>query len=571
MAEKKTKKPATNAEDFISSAYSLFEEFRQAYESEWARLAKNERLYLGNHWEDMGQMNADPNDPKPVTPTIHSTCENIESDLMDNYPEAIIQPENPDDLEVAQVVGALVKQNHDAMKFRAEYQKLCHDLIVGGYSVSETGYDTHANRGIGGAYIRYVDNRNILFDPQVTNIQDGRAVFKIAPRTIEWLEKKYPDKAGTFQQDTYKLEADSVLKYDQTKSILQIEYWFKEFDPVTEQWRVHMMIMAGRQLLEDSRQAKPEGYFSLGEYPFTVVPLFRRKNSAIGYGIPDIFGELQMYSDKLDQVSLKNAQMASHNKLLVTEASGFDVDDLRDWAKDVHRGESLNGITWFPTPSLPAYFVQQPNVMRQAIKDESGANDFSRGNTGSGVTAASAINALQQMSTKRSRKATMLMHEAFKDAVRYEIEFEREFNILPREVLLTIDGEQRIATFESAITQKETKNGNVVPIEFFVSIKVERENAWATLSHNELMMQMVQFGILKPEQALELMVFEGKESVLNKRYNQAPTPEEMMQQQAMEQAAAEQQGLEDAMSSLPMPEEMNNQMLNGLNNQVAPV
>lgn len=554
---KKPSKGKQGGDELVSNAYKLFEEFRQSYESEWQRLSRNERLYLGQHWEDMENNN--PMDPKPVTPVINATCENFEADLMDNFPQAIIQPENPDDREVAEVVGALIRQNHDAMKFRTDYQKMCHDFLVGGYAVQEAGYDVNANRGIGSGFIRYVDNRNILFDPQVTNIQDGRAVFKIAPRTIEWLEKKYPDKAGKFAKDEYQLETDSELKYDDEKSVLQIEYWWKEFDADQSLWRVHMALMAGRQLLEDSRDAKPDGYFSVGEYPFVVTPFFRRKSTAVGYGIPDVFADLQMYSDKLDQVGLKNAQMASHNKMLVTEASGFDTEDLRDWSKDVHRGESLNGITWFPTPPLPAYIMQMPGVMRQAVKDESGANDFSRGNTAAGVTAASAIAALQEMSTKRSRKAAMLLHESFKEAVRYEIEFEREFNVLPREVLLTVDGEQKVATFETAIMSKETANKNTVPIEFFISIKVERENRFTTTAHNELMLQMVQMGILQPNQALELMVFEGKESVLSKSMQQGASMEEIMQQQAMEDAAAEQQDLDAVMASLPAPEAMANQ------------
>ena len=54
-----------------------------------------------------------------------------------------------------------------------------------------------------------------------------------------------------------------------------------------------------------------------------------------------MFENQQLYSDKLDQIVLKNALMASHNKLLVTGASGFDIDDLRDWSKEVHRGLPL--------------------------------------------------------------------------------------------------------------------------------------------------------------------------------------------------------------------------------------
>ncbi len=565
MAAKKTttKKASTKAaavketgEQLVAVAYELFDEFKNAYESEWTRLNQNEHLYLGKHWDDMGDMNSNSSDPKPMTPVINSTIENLKADLMDNYPQSIIKPENPQDRAVADIVGALVRQNHDAMGYRETYAKLSHDLLVGGYCVQEVGYDANANRGIGSAFIRYIDQHNILFDPQVTDIQDGRAVFKFSPRTIAWLEQRYPDKAGTFTLDEYKLETDSELSYDETKSVLMIEYWWREFDPAAMQWRVHMALMAGRQLLEDSRETKPEGYFAVGEYPFIVTPFMRRKASALGYGIPDLFGEQQKYSDKLDQIALKNAAMSSHNKLLVTEGSGFDADDLRDWSKDVHRGESLNGITWFANPPLPAYIVQAPGLMRQNIKEESGANDFSRGNTASGVTAASAIAALQEMSSKRSRMIVMLIHEAFKKAVRYEIEFEREYNLLPREVLLTVNGQQQVATFESAIMERETELGNNVPIEFMISIKVERENRWSTTAHNELMLQMVQLGVLQPQQVVELMEFEGKEIILDQLRNAGPTAEDL----AMEQAAQEQAALEAEMAELPAPEQMNNQV-----------
>ena len=137
-----------------------------------------------------------------------------------------------------------------------------------------------------------------------------------------------------------------------------------------------------------------------------------------------------------------------------------------------------------------------------------------------------------------------------------EIEFEREYNILPREVLLTIDGQQQVATFESAIMERETALGNRVPIEFFISIKVERENRWSVTAHNELMLQMVQLGVLQPNQAVELMEFEGKETILGKLANAGPSQEEMAQMQAMQ----EQQALDASMAELPVPEQINNQV-----------
>ncbi|MDL2259028.1 hypothetical protein LJC42_07780 [Eubacteriales bacterium OttesenSCG-928-K08] len=502
------------------TAYALFEEFRCAYAGEWQRLNAAERMYCGDHWHDVPQR--DPDEPRPTTPIIQSTVENIAADMMDSLPEAIITPETPQDNKVARVLEAVIRQNHDAACYEREYRALVHDLLVGGYAVQEVGYDPALNGGLGGAFIRHTDNRSILFDPLCTDFADGRAVFKFATRTIEWLRAHFPNYNGA--QDGYKrqegLEDELILK-DSSKTALLIEYWWREYDAATGRYKVHMAQLAGGQLLSDSRRTKPEGYFAHGMYPFLVTPLYTRKGSPLGYGIVDMFADQQKYADKLDQIMLKNALMASHNKLLITEASGFDPSDLRDWAKDVHVGESLNGVSWFSTPPLPAYIMQYINNIRNSIKEESGANDFSRGGAAGGITAASAIAALQEMSSKRSRMAIRQMHESYRDAVRMEIEVEREFNILPRYVTISVNGEQRQEWFDGRMLERSGSNNAQLPIEFAISIKVQKENRWSVLSQNELVLQMLNLGVLQPAQAVELMHFDGKEQVLQSARQQA--------------------------------------------------
>ena len=68
-------------------AYKLFDEFRSAYRQEWLRLENNERIYRGDHWYDVPV--TDENEPRPVTPIIQSTVENVSADLMDQVPEEI--------------------------------------------------------------------------------------------------------------------------------------------------------------------------------------------------------------------------------------------------------------------------------------------------------------------------------------------------------------------------------------------------------------------------------------------------------------------------------------------------
>ena len=495
-------------------AYGLFREFRSAYVPEWQRLERCERMYRGDHWHDVPVH--DRNEPRPVTPVIQSTVENVKAELMDRVPEAVIAPESPQDAETAQIIEAVIRQNHDAYCYAKEYRELIHDLLVGGYAVQEVGYDSTLNGGLGGAFIRHVDSRSILFDPLSANMQDGRAVFKLALRTKEYLTAHFPDKAPFLTGDAFgtpDAPEDEVLRGERKDTLLLIEYWYREYDAETDSYAVHMAQLAGNTVLTDSRDVKPEGYFSHGQYPFVLTPLFTRKGSCLGLGFADMFGTQQRYADKLDQIVLKNALMASHNKLLVTEASGFDADDLRDWAKEVHRGESLSGVTWFSTPPLPAYVIEYIEKTRESIKKESGANEFSRGQLTGGVTSASAIASLQEMSNKRARMTSRILHEAFRDAVRMEIEVEREFNFFTRTVTVTIDGVARQKRFDSDILVRFAPGNVPLPIEFAISVKARQETKYTAMTQNELVLKMLGAGMMRPEQAVELMMFDGKEQL----------------------------------------------------------
>ena len=496
-------------------AYALFAEFRSAYIPEWQRLENCERLYRGDHWYDVPV--ADKNEPRPVTPVIQSTVENIKAELMDRLPEAVIAPESPGDTEVAAVIEAIIRQNHDADCYAKEYRRIIHDLLVDGYAVQEVGYDSLLNGGLGGAFIRHVDARSILFDPLATDYQDGRAVFKIGLRTRDWVEQHFPKSVPYLTEDVLgspDAPEDGVIRGNRRDTLLLMDYWWREYDEELDRYRVHMAQLAGNTVLSDSRDYKPEGYFDHGKYPFVLTPLFVRKGSCLGLGIADMFEKQQKYADKLDQIVLKNALMASHNQLRVTEASGYDTEDLRDWSKEVHRGESLNGVTWFSTPPLPGYIIDYIRAQKESIKQESGANDFSRGTVNGGVTSASAIASLQEMSNKRARMVSRLLHEAFRDAVRMEVEVEREFNFFTRTVTVEVQGETREATFESAMLVRLAPGNVAVPIEFLISVKARQETRYAANTQNELVLKMLSAGMMQPNQAVELMNFEGKEQLI---------------------------------------------------------
>lgn len=178
----------------------------------------------------------------------------------------------------------------------------------------------------------------------------------------------------------------------------------------------------------------------------------------------------------------------------------------------MHRGENLNGVTWFPTAPLPGYILNYSQSIRQSIREESGSNDFVRGQTYGGVTAASAIAALQEAGSKRSRMVARTVHGAFEEAVRQEIEVEREFCIFPRRVALqnAAGGKAEHAAFTGEDMFELTARNNRLPLEFTVSVRAQRENRFTVAAHNELVLKLVQMGMVTPDIGLELMLFDGK-------------------------------------------------------------
>ena len=279
-----------------------------------------------------------------------------------------------------------------------------------------------------------------------------------------------------------------------------------------------MLQIAGGQLLENSYIEKPEGYFMHGMYPFVCTPLYKIKGSPFGYGIVDMFKNPQQYSDKINQILLKNALTAGTNRILVQKGSA-DLDEIRDFSKQIIEVSNIGGITWFQDRPLPAFLMNYMINMQNGIKEEAGSNDFSRGNTTGGVTAASAITALMDASSKRSRKEAQVIHNGFAQAVRMELEVEREFETETRTVEITVMGEKQSLSVQEGFF-KDVQNGyDKLPVEFRVSIKPARESRFTKLSNNELILQimtMYQGRTINPAILMEAMDFEGKDIVLEK-------------------------------------------------------
>ena len=504
-------------EEFISQAYRLFDEFYRAGAAYREKCRENEKYWAASEWAEPGENG----EPQPVTPVLFSTLESVLADLMDSYPEAVLLGEEPQDDDAAARLTQLVRYVLKHRHYRKTYRDKCRSALIKGTSVQEVYWDSELYGGLGDVNVREWDVEAFCWDPLFADIQQGRACFKMGFFPESWYERRYPDLYPLMKADGYAYQpAREDFIRDGEREIMLLEYWWREYLPDEQRWRVHMCKLAGGVLLEDSRDEHPEGMYEHGMYPFIVEPLYPISGQPVGRSMVDVMKSLQLYADRLDQIILKNALTSSQVKMLVNRGADLDERALMDGEAELVRGGRIDesAVRWMQTAPLAAYVPAYQQMKLSAIKEESGQNQISRGEAAGGITAASAILAMQQAGSKRSRLLIEQLYDGFEQLVRMIVDVIQENYT-----------EQRVFRLENQPNGQLFYGGEQM-MDFDVNIQVQKQTAYTTLYQNELALQLLGAGLIDKPSALELMSFVGKEQV-----------EARMQRQfeAAEQAARE--------------------------------
>lgn len=488
-------------EELVHKGMALFDEFYAATRAYREKCERNEQYWRANHWQGQGKRDED--EPQPVTPVLFSTLEAMLADMMDNYPEAVLLGEEASDDSLAQDLTQVVRYVLSRRQYRGVYRKKCRQVLKMGTAVQEVFWDDTLYGGLGDVGIRAWDIRHFLWDPKFEQLQDGRAVFKFGFYPKEWFLAKYPHKAvsggGRYAPTRLANEVDIG-----SGDIMLVEMWWKEEGEKGP--CIHMAKMAGGVLLEDSRDVRPQGMYAHGKYPFIVEALYPLDSQPVGLGMIDILQNLQHYADTMDQLIMKNALMSGKFKMLVNKNADLDEGALIDWDTEVVRAARIDeGAVRFmqAAPISPMVLAHQQSKL-QAIKEESGQTSFNRGEGGGGITAASAILALQEAGNKRSRMINEQMHDGFEEMVRMIIAVMMENYSEKRKFRIVGEGMDEMVVYEPADA-----------VEFDINIKVQKQTPYRTLYQNELAFQLLAAGIVDAAGAVEMMSFSGKDRVLS--------------------------------------------------------
>lgn len=481
-----------------------------------------------------------------VSAWLHNVVTSKHADAIEQYPEPNILPREEGDKVEAQMLSAIVPCVLEQNDFQGTYDKAMWAKTKYGCGTYKVVWDKNLLNGLGDIRVDKVNLLNIYWEPGVEDIQKSRYFFQTELVDKDVLRKKYPELEGS-------LKGQGILSarflYDDTVNTADkatvIEVYYKVWDngrkvlhycKYVEDFVIYATENETQPTTDDMGQpiAAPmakTGLYDHGDYPYVFDPLFPIEGSPCGYGYIDLGLNPQTAIDLMNTAFVKNAVVGSIPRFISNnDTASLNEKEFLDTKNPiVHIKGSLDEMSLRPIPhnSLDGNYLAFLDRYIQEMRETTGNTETSTGNVSSGVTAASAIAALQEAAGKGSRDSTQASYRAYEKIVKLCIELIRQFYTLPRKFRIVGEyGAQKFITYsnQGLMQQSMSVNGDMGyrKPEFDIKVYAQKRSAYTKVANNEMAIQFFQMGFFNPQMAeqallcLEMMDFDQKDEIMQK-------------------------------------------------------
>lgn len=470
---------------------------------------------------------------KSVSGWLHNVIVSKHADAVEAYPEPNILPREESDRAEAKVLSAIIPCVLEHNKFEATYSDVMWQKLKTGTGAYKVVWDSSKLGGLGDIGIERVNLLNIYWEPGVTDIQRSRYLFHTELCDKDILEQTYPELKDKLKGQTFvstKFLYDDTVDTNNKFTLIEV-YYHKQINGKQTVQYIKYVNDIVLYATENAEMAET-GLYDHGKYPYVFDPLFPIEGSPCGYGYVDICRNPQTEIDLLKTSFVKNAMVGATPRYFKRQDGGVNEEEFLDLSKPLvnvngNLGEdSLRQIEFRPLDSI---YVNVLDRTIQELRETSGNTETSTGNISSGVTAASAIAALQEASGKGSRDSTQAAYRAYGEIVELCIELIRQFYDMPRQFRIVGQyGMEQFISYSNAGLQPQyqgtdfgTDMGYRLPV-FDIKISAQKKNVYTKVTQNELALQFFDKGFFNPQltdqalMCLDMMEFDGKDGIMQK-------------------------------------------------------
>lgn len=544
----------------IKRAHNILQKYKDGKTNLEQKIIQNEQFWKLRHWEQMRGKKW-----VPATAYLWNAITSKHADFMEAYPEPNVLPREADDKIQAEMLSEIIPVILEQNQFRKTWSECGWYKLKQGTGIYGIFWDKTKN-GIGDIVCEKVDALNLFWQPGITDIQNSRHIFHTELVDNDILESQYPQLRGKLGADVniytakylYDDHVDTTEKstvigwyYHKTNSQGKRVLHYCRFcgdevlsstendteplmapvtDPMTNQPMIDEM---GQPMMQQITPPKSEtGIYDHGMFPFVFDNLYSIEGTPFGNGMTDIFKDTQIDIDMLHRAGMKNSLMGATPRFFKRRDCNVNIEDFANWEKEIIDvegkldDESIRQIETSPLSN--AYFATLDREV-EMLKETSGNRDVNNGGSPTGVTAASAIAALQEQGNKGIRDVISTSYEAYKQIVIFVIELIRQFYDVPRQFRILGEGQQmRFTSYDNSGIKPQSQGvdfglymGERMPL-FDIEVGAQKQTTYNKISQNELMLQFYNLQFFNPQNVdqalacLEGMDFNGKQDVVER-------------------------------------------------------
>ena len=435
--------PVKIGAEAVRAAAEVLRRYRAGKQNLDRRIIDNEQFWKLRHWEQMEKAGegGNPEDVRPASGWLVNCILSKHADAMDCYPEPTVLPREPGDRQEAETLSRILPVLLKNDRFRRTYSKAWWDKLKSGCAVYGVFWDNEKLHGLGDVSIRSMGVLNLFWEPGVTDIQESEHFFCTELVPNNHLVRRWPELEGKLgrggaQVSRYLFDD----KVDTSEQSLVVD-WYYHTEREGRQVLQYCKFVGENVLYatENDPEMAARGWYDHGKYPFVFDTLFPEEGTPCGYGYVDLCKSAQKQIDLMNQAILKNTLAAATPRFFIRADGAVNENEYADWTRPfVHTNGNLGADSIAPirVPALDSVYVAVLQNKIAEMKETAGNRDVMSGGTAGGVTAATAIAALQEAGGKLSRNMIDDGYEAFSQVVTLCIELIRQFYDVPRQFRL---------------------------------------------------------------------------------------------------------------------------------------
>lgn len=524
-AEKKTIK-------LVEKLFEKNKKYRSLYDGKWL---DNYHFFRGKQWKEQRPSYRH----TEVVNLIFRTIQGMVPIQVDARPRFEFLPEEPSDQELAAILNEAAEADWQKKNWGAELLEVVYDSNIYGTGHSSMEFNPKLNFNRGDIEFRSEDIFHLFPDPDAKDPNKECCSYLTAvPTTLAKVKKKYKDVAEYIKPDLIDImkgaktdlgqmkfrspvdqrvmvegsasmdlvDKDRVLvitaylsaefcedDYDEHEKIMrdpETGLETKEYEQVAKYPKGRKIVIANGILCQDDENPYDDGETPLERYPNYILP-----REYWGMSEVEQLEGPQKTFNKLISFALDVLTLMGNPVWMIPSSSGVDPENLtnRPGLNVEFDGESapyrVEGT------QLQPYVLQLIDKMADWFDSIGGSQDVTRGVQPTGITAASAIDSLQEAAQTRVRQKARNLDFYLQDVGRHWLSRTMQFRTAPQLYRLTgNDGVQKyfkmhVEKFDKTTLQVDPVTGQEIQVP-----TGEQGHRFSVQPYNEN-------GLIDPEQA----------------------------------------------------------------------